>query len=580
MGVPGFFMWLMKQYKTTKIVFSRSDVEKNDQFLESGDLIDYILIDMNCMIHPECFKTLDENANKTLDIDKIEAKMRNNIITYLEKIIDHVKPVRGIYIAIDGVAPVAKMKQQRMRRFKSVHDNELYTNLRKKHKKPSPLYWNNSAITPGTKFMKLLNLRIIDWMNEYCKKKKIEIIYSSSNVPSEGEHKLLQFIRNNQKLNKPNYNYVIYGLDADLIFLALSTGLDSIFLMREGKILKNDMNTAIDGFNFVSIKIMKECIVKSMSKLIKDTVQIDKNRLIDDFIFICYLMGNDFLPHLPSLDIYNGAIDILITKYVETISMYPGNYIVIRKPHCDINVEIFYDFIGRLAIDEEATLITKYNKKQYRSSCFSTDMYDIEVHRIENLQFKINDPIKLGSDNMELWRARYYSHNYNVNNDDDSQIDNFVQKMVYHYMVGLKWVTCYYFDKCPSWDWYYPYDHPPFIMDMNSNKIDINNINFQTSIPMSPFEQLLTVLPKQSSYLLPKELRKIMLNINSSVAHLYPTKFELDMIGKSKYWMAHPILPNMEINLIKKIFEKYSHKLTLNLREMNSVKDVMIVTTS
>ena len=51
-----------------------------------------------------------------------------------------------------------------------------------------------------------------------------------------------------------------------------------------------------------------------------------------------------------------------------------------------------------------------------------------------------------------------------------------------------------------------------------------------------------------------------MTNINGSASHLYPDKFELDMIGKKKYWMCSPILPNLEINLIKKMFEKYSEK--------------------
>ena len=144
MGVPGFFMWLMKQYKNKKMVFPKVNADPTDMV----HVIDYILIDMNCMIHPECFKTLEDI--KTTDIDKIEAKMRNNVISYLEKIIEHNMPRRGIYLAIDGVAPVAKMKQQRMRRFKSIKDKELYDSIRKKHNKSNPIYWNNSAITPGT----------------------------------------------------------------------------------------------------------------------------------------------------------------------------------------------------------------------------------------------------------------------------------------------------------------------------------------------------------------------------------------------------------------------------------------------
>ena len=560
MGVPGFFMWLMKQYKNKAIVFPKSKAS-DDSPIHS---IDYLLIDMNCMIHPECFKTLEDI--KTHDIEKIEAKMRNNVIEYLEKIIEHNMPTKGIYLAIDGVAPVAKMKQQRFRRYKSISDKELYDNLRKKHNKEPPVNWSNSAITPGTNFMKLLNLKILEWINEYKKKHKIDIIYSSCNEPAEGEHKLLQFIRN----NKTKYNYSIYGLDADLIFLALSTGLDSIYLMREGKILRDDTKDAVEGFNYVSIQIMKECIVDTMTKLfVKDNnfTKLNNNRLVDDFIFICYLMGNDFLPHLPSLDIYSGAIDLLIECYVETLKKYPSEYIVMRQGPCDINMTIFYEFINRLASNEEAVLKHASGKRKFSPPCLSNDPYDIEVYRIENMKFKVVDPIQLGKDSMKEWRQRYYIHYTHV---DEDEIESMSKKMVYHYMVGLKWVTCYYFDKCPSWDWFYPFDHPPFLVDMIKYPVDFKTIVFKLSEPMTPFEQLLTVLPRQSAYLLPQVLQKIMLNVNSSAAHLYPTRFELDMIGKKKYWMVQPILPDMEINLIRAIFKKYSKNLTSEQRQLNT----------
>lgn len=562
MGVPGFFLHLMKAYKNRKIVFPKSKASE-DSTIHS---VDYLLIDMNCMIHPECFKTLEDI--KTNSIEKIEAKMRNNIIAYLEKIIEHNMPRKGVYLAIDGVAPVAKMKQQRMRRFKSINDKELYDNLRKKHNKENPIFWSNSAITPGTQFMKLLHYRIIEWAKEWAKKHKIEIIYSSCNVPAEGEHKLLQFIRN----NKINYTYSIYGLDADLIFLALSTGLDSIYLMREGKILKDDTKESVEGFNYVSIKILKECIVDTMKKQYDKNSEIvsslDNNRLVDDFIFICYLMGNDFLPHLPSLDIYNGAIDTLIEKYIETIKLHPSKYIVIREPdNCDIDTDIFYDFLNRLAVDEEATLKLNYGKKKFCPPCISTDPYDIEVHRIENMRFKVKDPIELGKDDMVDFRKRYYSHYYKW---DETNIDTNCMEIVAHYMKGLKWVTCYYFDKCPAWNWYYPYDNPPFLIDMVKHKYEFKDIQFKLGEPMTPFEQLLTVLPPHSAYLLPEVLQKIMLNKKGSAYHLYPRKFELDMIGKKKYWMVHPILPPLEINLIRAMFNKYSKNLSSDLRDMNT----------
>lgn len=572
MGVPGFFLWLWKKYKSKNFVFTKSDTQSINT--------DYFLLDMNCMIHPICFETLKElqHIDENVDIDRLENKMMNNVIIYLEKLIELAEPKKGIYLAIDGVAPVAKMKQQRLRRYKSINDKKVFDNIRKKHKKDIPYFWNNSAITPGTNFMSKLTDKLKVWSLNYSSKTKLEIILSPSNVPAEGEHKILQYIRNS--INNTLYTYVIYGLDADLIFLMLSLSsneIENIYLMREAQQMENKAQK--DAINFVSIKIMKDCIFDSIQNIMsknENPIILDKKKVINDFIFICCLMGNDFLPHIPALDIYSNAIDKLLECYVDTILL--SGYIMNNNNNniIDINNDNFYSFIIKLSSDEEQSIMKTYGstkgyKKKY--PCQSTDPFDIEMHKIETVSFKVNDPIRLGEGPMIDWRERFYNHYYHVTTDE---IDEFSNKMVYHYNIGLKWVAMYYFDKCPSWDWYYPYDHAPFLTEMAKNKFDFDSIVFKDSIPLSSYEQLLIVLPKATSYLLPLELRKIMTNINGSAAHLYPDKFELDMIGKKKYWMCNPILPNLEINLIKKMFEKYYNLLNETSKNNNKIGNILI----
>jgi len=543
MGVPGFFLWLWKKYKSKNFVISKDKFTTN---------VDYFLLDMNCMIHPVCFETLKELKSEDINIDRLENKMINNVIIYLEKLINLAEPKKCIYLAIDGVAPVAKMKQQRLRRYKSVHDKKLFDSIRKKHKKDIPFFWNNSAITPGTKFMDKLTEKLNAWCKEYREKTNLEIIFSPSSIPAEGEHKILQYI----KQHGINENtYVIYGLDADLIFLMMTLsrkGLNNIYLMREAQQMENKDKS--NGINFVSISIMQDCIFDSVQSLTTNII-LDKSNVINDFIFICYLMGNDFLPHIPALDIYNNAIDTLLKCYVDIVLLH--GYII-NTTNININDDAYYNFIVKLASDEEKTIMLNYNKtsnNKKKYPCQSSDPFDIEMHKIENLMFKIEDPIQLGEGPMSDWRERYYNYYYQTN---DSELDEFSDKMVYHYNIGLKWVAQYYFDKCPSWDWYYPFDHAPFLSDMARNKFNFNSVKFQLGEPVSPYEQLLIVLPKETSYLLPLTLRKIMTNVNGSASHLYPDKFELDMIGKKKYWMCSPILPNLEISLIKKMYQKYN----------------------
>lgn len=565
MGVPGFFLWLIQNYKQEKFVFKKSSLKKEDDLYKQVNNIDYFLIDTNCMLHPECFKVLAENE-KINDIDKLQRKMYKACIEYLEKIIEIADPKKGVYIAIDGVAPIAKIKQQRSRRFKSVYDRQLYSNIRKKHGKEEPFFWNNSAITPGTKFMRELDQLIRDWTTKFAKKRKLEILYSSCNTPSEGEHKLLQYIYKNKE---KNYSYLMYGLDADLIFLTLATGLNNIYLLREA----NQMNKKDKGFNYVSIEIMKNAIFGSCESILKEKefdIEINKDNVINDFIFICYLMGNDFLPHLPSLDIYEGAIDLLLDTYIEVFTEH-NEYLINRDNKPSINNKMFNDLIMELSLSETQILAENYGKKKKIFRCRSDDPYEKELHKIENLQFNIKDTIQLGNGSYEEYRERYYKHHFNVDKED---IEDFAKQMVYHYMRGLKWVTLYYFDTCPSWEWYYPYDYPPFLTDIYKYKVNFDDINFEIGNHLCPFEQLMCVLPKQSAYLLPKSLQKIMLNINSSVSHLYPTTFEIDLVNKKKFWMGHPKLPQLEIENIKVMFNKYKHKLSYIENDMNSVKNI------
>jgi 5'-3' exonuclease len=270
----------MKNYKKKGFVF-----QKNQTDMET---IDYFLIDANCLIHPVCFKVIAENPDLQ-DNDKLEDKMINSVLEYLDKLINYVNPAKGVYLAIDGVAPVAKIKQQRSRRFKSVADKIMWDNIKKKYSKPITSHWNNNAITPGTVFMEKLHKNILNWMNLQEK----HIIYSSCFTPAEGEHKLLNFIRNNQQ-NDIDMSYVVYGLDADLIFLALSTESDRIYLLREANEINRKESNEI--LTFVNIKIMKESIVNTIYDYLKKSTNEYIYSIFNDLINNCLTIRKAIKP--------------------------------------------------------------------------------------------------------------------------------------------------------------------------------------------------------------------------------------------------------------------------------------------
>ena len=563
MGVPGFFVWLLRKYSNSK-PFITNTIDKQ---------IDYLLFDANCLIHPICSKILNDNIDD--DINTVEDKMIDAIISYLNELIIFVNPNKGVYIAIDGVPPMAKIKQQRMRRLKSLIDKKTFDTLKIKYNKPIS-QWNNSAITPGTKFMDKLHNNILNYINT-C---KYNIIYSSCYTPAEGEHKLLEFI----KLNI-NYSYVMYGLDADLIFLSLSTMCTNIFLLREShEINKDDTSKLL----YVNIEIMKDCIYNTITTTILNDFKhleeyiLDRTSIIKDFIFVCFFLGNDFLPILYSIDIYNNGIAYLIKEYTNTINeMILNNdveYIYAIKEN-NINIDFIQIFIKRLAYNEHTLLCEHYNNTKYTHILYKRlsniiDPYEKEYYKLDNLLFNIIDPIKIGVGQYEDYRNRFYIHYWHLN---ENELEDFVSEMIKQYILGLRWISLYYFDKIPSWDWFYPFEFPPFINDINKYLIKHKDTFLYAFIPSQPitiFEQQLIIFPQQANYLLPKSLRRITTDINSSLAYMYPTNITQSFINKKKYWMGIPLLPQIDLELIKHIYKKYKNELLNNEIHRNDYKDI------
>jgi 5'-3' exoribonuclease 1 len=464
--------------------------------------------------------------NLEVRLELIEKDIITNCINYTKLIISQVSP-ENAYLVIDGVAPRSKMNQQRERRYKSEF-------LRKPDEIP---LWDSNNITPGTKFM--------DKLIQELKKLK-DIILSDSNEPGEGEHKIMKIIEQKMLTGK----VMIYGLDADLIFLSiLHKFSDNIILVRDNS-FNNTLSDDKKVIDFINIKNLKSYIyndflgVLQQTKYDKEVNSIIKNRLIDDYVFLCFFLGNDFLEHLPSVYIKKNGIDTLMKAYSNA---YKGEYLIIFSENKKqiINTIFLRDIMYQLRNHES------YFFKNYNSEFFTESALTNVIEQDEKVCFYEDSAL------LNL-KTKNYKQKYNIYYGIKT---NELKDVCLNYIEGLLWVFYYYKGHVhQNWSWFYRYHNSPFCSDLfdfvKNNPILIDNLDFKKDKPFSPIKQLCLVLPKKSLLYILKELdycndHPLILFVNNkNVNKYYPEKLFIDIINKRYLWQSKIFFENIDDNII------------------------------
>ena len=298
---------------------------------------DCLYLDMNGIIH-NC--THSDSDSPTFRMT--EDKMFIQIFNYIEHLFGKIRPQKLFFMAIDGVAPRAKMNQQRARRFRTALDAEKAKEkaIRDGVKMPSEDAFDSNCITPGTEFMakltKHLKYFISKKVSEDADWQGIEVVLSGHEVPGEGEHKIMEYIRQAkaQPDYDPNMRHCLYGLDADLIMLGLLSHDPHFCLLREEVTFGRQSQKKSKELEHQNFYLMHLCIVREYLELefqeLKEPSALpfpfDMERVIDDFILMAFFVGNDFLPNLPNLHINEGALALMFKVY-KSVLPKAGGYI-------------------------------------------------------------------------------------------------------------------------------------------------------------------------------------------------------------------------------------------------------------
>lgn len=228
----------------------------------------HLYIDLNFLLHLSVYRS------------NCEHDFMINLYCSLDTILCNYSALNTVTIAIDGPSPYSKINLQRKRRLQS-SDNVDVTKL------------NSLHLTPGTNFMVNLTNHIktyIQTRQKWFKYRKTQFILFPTNIPGEGEIKLLKQLIDNSKLvhnTKSSQSHLVIGNDADLVVMTMGLmNVDNIFVLIKTK----------TGYDIVCTRTL----LQGITKYINDTIDISPsiNPIKQDFVILSIMMGNDYLPKL------------------------------------------------------------------------------------------------------------------------------------------------------------------------------------------------------------------------------------------------------------------------------------------
>ena len=529
MGVKGLFGgYIMRNHKDC-VYRSRPE----------GSVWDFLLIDLNGIIHTACAQVYGygdqrQTERRLLSRASSSETPREPTIRDVERaIMDRVRslirmttPTKGVFVAIDGVAPVSKQCQQRARRYRA--------SMTRGDDSP----FDSNSITPGTEFLHNLSYHIgMTLKNRFTSEfPSLEFYLANQVVAGEGEHKAIQFIRKRKDLGE---SYILYGMDADLINLALGSPAEKIYIVRE-------VMQGATTYNWVNVSMIRSRIQSDMFWQSMEWA-CEPEGFIRDFITLGCLLGNDFLPQIKSLNIYEGAFNNMISAYVEYAPSY-GHLVFKRNSAWGINKILFKRIMESLQTKEHENL---------GNVAIGKDSRHLDRYLQECITLTQNPS---PSDfNYTKYRTIY----------TDAKLMKDARKAVMKYMEGIEWVVNYYLDGPRSWTWYYPYHYAPLLWHFAEYADLFNSVSYTPTRPHAPVQQLLSVLPPKSANLIPEPFRSMILSPEFSLKDQYPSEVEVDLGGCFAEWEGTVLVPFIDQRRVSKLYLDNSGRLPEDAKKRN-----------
>uniref|UniRef100_A0A0K0CVI3 5'-3' exoribonuclease n=1 Tax=Angiostrongylus cantonensis TaxID=6313 RepID=A0A0K0CVI3_ANGCA len=381
MGVPKFYRWISERYPCLSEVIVDSEIPDFDN----------LYLDMNGIIH-HCSHPDDSDVMLRIPQEQIFA----DIFAYVDTLFNIIRPKKVFFLAVDGVAPRAKMNQQRARRFMSARtaEEQIQARIRKGEAVPTE---------KRTVFMSELHKALSAWLSTKIEKdvawRNIRVYLSGHDCPGEGEHKIMEFIRHERSLEgyDPNTKHCLYGLDADLLMLGICSHEPHFSLLREevrfsrpqskktGVSSANRINPNQIKFHLLHLSLLREYLSWEFYPL-KTTLPFayDMERIVDDWVLMGFLVGNDFIPHLPHVHIHEDALPLLYQTYIQVLPTLDG-YI---NESGILHLKRFEIFLKAFAANDRRYFLQKCGDERYMRS--KTENYPKEKNNVAGEDLRLS----------------------------------------------------------------------------------------------------------------------------------------------------------------------------------------------
>jgi hypothetical protein len=532
MGVPKFFKEIVKQIDGAKTSNIKNPFS--------------LLCDLNGLIHRVAGsifgygKTLlgeDIPISEKLEIRKLLKKKAGFEIlktkflmtigpTLTEVIIKGISPTDILILTLDGIPPLAKVNQQRMRRFRSGFDRlnpEFEEDMI-----PTDEQFDTAYLTAGTQFMRDVSEQINIWIMANIDSLPKFTVFSDSDISGEGEHKIFRIFENDVKRyilenlsvsiktekDKDKIfrqlNHIVYGLDADLCFLSMMRDYNFIWVREQYSIKKINEGYLID--------VIRNHFIESMKPEDFILTEEQKFNIINDFVLISFFIGDDFVPSMFTISFsINKAINGIMEKYKEFLSEggegEGGKTLKFLTTKSDINFDVFSKFLLKLVSYEEElyNYMKMVNEKEINGK--SEEIIKLRNDNFVNISdVYIPSTILVNYDYIQcvtIWkeiivRPSLIGTRYNQNNKIDSLLrisesskDSTMDLCCQNYLTGLQWNLKYYMGFNIN-NWYYKYTFAPCIYNIfefiRSGKFKKENVMRMPDDPKLNVTQVLAVV--------------------------------------------------------------------------------------